>query len=125
MPFGTRSIWRSPDGDTVLELNILRGLGHGTPLSTKGSDDVGEVAPYMLEAGISSSLEIARFWKIDTARPVTDVAQPMALEPAPTSAPQSAEQASLGQGVMQALGQVPPGVQDVVAKALRAAGLLK
>ncbi len=124
LPFGTRSSWRSADGETALELNIVRGLGHGTPLSTRGADDVGKAAPYMLEAGISSSLEITRFWKIDTASVETsDGPQPMKRESA--SSVDRVEQVGLGQGVMQALGQVPASVQDVIAKALRAAGLLK
>ncbi|WP_454718827.1 extracellular catalytic domain type 1 short-chain-length polyhydroxyalkanoate depolymerase [Caulobacter segnis] len=125
LPFGLRSIWCSADGDTALELNVVRGLGHGTPLSTKGPHDVGKVAPYMLEAGVSSSLEIARFWKIDAPRAAGDVSPSRSLEPAPTPAPDPIEPASLGQEVMKALGQVPPSVQDVIAKALRGAGLLK
>lgn len=122
--FGTRSTWRSADGETALELNIVRGLGHGTPLSTKAPGDVGKAAPYMLEAGISSSLEIARFWKIDTTG-VETPHMPGAAEHAPASSADRVEGVGVGQGVMQALGHVPASVQDVISKALRAAGLLK
>lgn len=118
-PFGTRSTWRSSAGETVIELNVVRGLGHGTPLSTRDAGDVGKVAPFMLEAGVSSSLEIARFWKIDTARSEAK------LEPAKPIAAGDAEDTGLGQGVMRAVRDTPTAVQDVIAKALRAAGLLK
>lgn len=124
LPFGTRSIWRSANGETVLELNIVRGLGHGTPLSTKAADDVGKVAPYMLEAGVSSSLEIVRFWKIDaTGADAAHVPRSTALDRRTVAG--RVEHPDLGQSVMQALLQVPTGVQDVIAKALRTAGLLK
>jgi hypothetical protein len=39
--------------------------------------------------------------------------------------PDHAEGASLGRSVMKAIGQVPASVQDTIAKALRAAGLMK
>jgi poly(hydroxyalkanoate) depolymerase family esterase len=131
-PFGTRSIWRSAAGEAVIEMNIVRGLGHGTPLSTRAAGDVGKVAPYMLEAGVSSSLEIAKFWKIDAERPGTidecaaaSVRESLDAEPARTAAPDRAEGASLGRNVMRAIGHVPASVQDTIAKALRAAGLMK
>jgi poly(hydroxyalkanoate) depolymerase family esterase len=57
----TRSTWVS-GGRPVIELNLVEGLGHGTPLSTTCPGDVGASAPFMLEAGVSSSLEIVRFW---------------------------------------------------------------
>lgn len=130
--FGERSIWRSDAGEVLIELNLVKGLGHGTPLSTRTVDSVGKVAPYMLEAGVSSSLEIARFWKLDAARldRVDESLVPSmhgaAQEERPRlAASRSVEDRSLGHSVMQAISQVPVGVQDVVAKALRAAGLMK
>lgn len=131
-PFGTRSIWRSAAGEAVVEMNLVRGLGHGTPLSTRGAGDVGRVAPYMLEAGVSSSLEIARFWKIDAERSgmideyaAAPVRQSLEAEPPRTTTPDPADGASPGRSVMQAIGQAPANVQDTIAKALRAAGLMK
>ena len=131
-PFGTRSVWRSAAGEAVVEMNLVRGLGHGTPLSTRAAGDVGKVAPFMLEAGVSSSLEIARFWKIDAERPGTidecaaaPVLESLDAERPRTAAPDHAEGASLGRRVMRAIGQTPASVQDTIAKALRAAGLMK
>lgn len=127
-PFGTRSTWRSASGDVLIEMNIVRGLGHGTPLSTKAIGDVGRVAPYMLEAGVSSSLEIARFWEIDEAiedrATVLNVATVDTL-PLDPGVPGHADGGRLGLDVMRAIGPVAPGIQDTIAKALRAAGLMK
>lgn len=132
-PFGARSIWRSRPDEVAIELNLVRGLGHGTPLATRGADAIGKVAPFMLEAKISSSLEIARFWAIaaETSKSMEDRAPTAAVpvaadEPRPPPAAQDLiEHTSLGDSVMQAVSQVPKGVQDTIARALRAAGLLK
>jgi len=39
----------------VLELNLVAGLGYSVPLATRGDDGVGAIAPFMLEAGLSST----------------------------------------------------------------------
>jgi poly(hydroxyalkanoate) depolymerase family esterase len=128
----TRSTWRD-DGQTdragsVVELNIVHGLGHGTPLSTRSEGDVGTPAPYMLEAGLSSTLEIADFWGLGA-----EDASARAPRPAPTAAlPQETTQpaghkpAGVAAQVLDAIsGHVPSDVRDVIAKALRAAGLMR
>jgi poly(hydroxyalkanoate) depolymerase family esterase len=128
---GTRSTWRSAGGEPLVELNIVRGLGHGAPLSMKRAGDVGKAGPFLLEAGISSSLEIVRFWKIDEGRGERsgDGGARRALETIaptqPAAQPERPEIGGLGEGVMKAVSHVPAGVQDVITKALRAAGLLK
>lgn len=62
----TRQTWIAR-GQAAIELNVLKGLAHGTPLSTTRPCDVGSVAPFMLEAGVSSTLEIRRFWGLASA----------------------------------------------------------
>jgi poly(hydroxyalkanoate) depolymerase family esterase len=57
-----RRVWHNADGREVIEAFEIAGLGHGTPLSTAGSDACGVPGPYMLEAGISSTRHIAAFW---------------------------------------------------------------
>ena len=122
----TRSTWQGEAGGSIVELNIVRGLGHGTPLSTRGEGDVGRPAPYMLEVGLSSTLEIARFWGLseDGARAAT--APPPRQQ---TSRPKPAHEAKptgVAAQVMDAVSaHVPPEVRDVIAKALRAAGLMR
>jgi poly(hydroxyalkanoate) depolymerase family esterase len=90
-PGRTRTVWRAPnDGRVLVELNLLQGFGHGAPLSTAGPEGLGEVGPYMLEAGVSSTLEIARFWGLAPApavvahEPATAAA---ALPPKPALSP--------------------------------------
>ncbi len=61
---GDREIWRDAGGVTVVELNEIRNMGHGTPID---SHDGGEAAPFMLDVGIASSARIAAFWGLGTA----------------------------------------------------------
>jgi poly(hydroxyalkanoate) depolymerase family esterase len=125
----TRSTWRGADGEAMVELNVLSGLGHGTPLSTKAADPIGAVAPFMLEAGVSSSLEIARFWNIDQIADgqaesiVRKTPEPSNASGARPTPPSSGSE--VGQGVMAAIALIPVEIQDTIAKALRGAGLLK
>lgn len=64
--------WRGRDGYVELEVFMVPGLAHGTPLDT-ASDDAdhagGAAGPYMLESGISSTWHIARAFGLLTAPP--------------------------------------------------------
>jgi poly(hydroxyalkanoate) depolymerase family esterase len=124
----TKSIWRGKTGrKTAIELNLIRGLGHGVPLFTRGEDGVGKTAPYMLEAGVSSSEEIAAFWGLTplAQRPcaTSATAPTMAAEgPSPRLEPAT----GLGDRVLASVREhVPSGVHDVIATALKQAGLMK
>ena len=59
-------VWRSANGQTMVKQHSIPGMAHGTPLSTLGADGCGTVGPYLLEVGISSSLEIAKTWGVAT-----------------------------------------------------------
>jgi hypothetical protein len=48
----------------VIEQFEILGMGHGVPLATGGAFGLGAEGPFMLEAGLSSTREIARFWGI-------------------------------------------------------------
>jgi len=111
-----RTVWRAPhSGEIVVETNIIRGLGHGTPLSTLGEGGVGSVAPYMLEVEISAVTEIARFWGL--APP--DVLKHM-------DAGVSGKTALLGDSILASVaGRASSNVQKVIANALRQAGLMQ
>jgi poly(hydroxyalkanoate) depolymerase family esterase len=122
-PGWTRSVWRASDGEALIEMNLLAGLGHGTPLAAGGDDPIGEVAPFMLEAGVSSSLEIARFWGL--APPETasqaDTWSASGQVPEPPGTPVR----GLGESVMASVSpHVSSDVQKVIAKALASAGLM-
>lgn len=128
-PGRTIEVWRGEGSDpAVLEMHMVKGLGHGTPLSTRLDGDVGTVAPFMIEAGLCSTLETAAFWGL--SGPADLASQPVrskqvATSPVATEAPAKTKPVGVGGQVMNAIsGHVSPQVQDVIAKALRAAGLL-
>ncbi|MDB5524746.1 MAG: hypothetical protein JWM58_2509 [Rhizobium sp.] len=57
-----RHVWLDASGRERLESFEIVGMAHGVPLATRGPDGLGSEAPFMLETGISSAREIARFW---------------------------------------------------------------
>ncbi len=118
LPGRTRLRLHAPGSDTVLvESNLVQGLGHGAPLSTLGPDALGATAPYMLEAGVSSSLEIARFWGLAPAAPA-------GASVTHDTAHLQADPPRLGDQVLSAVSaHVSPSVREVIDKALQAAGL--
>lgn len=115
-----RRVWSDASGRDVIEEHRIAGLGHGTPLRTSGAESSGVAGPYMLEAGISSTREIARFWGLSqscraSARPTTAGPQPL---PAPANQQRTADAAP---------GTTPrqQGVGGIIEDALRAAGLMR
>lgn len=105
--------WASSSGETLVEYHVVRGMGHGAPLSASGPDACGSAAPYMLDIGISSSLECAREWGLADgewrgSRP--QVSRPTTL-PMPTPSRPSAKT-----GV---------DINAIITSALRSAGLMK
>jgi hypothetical protein len=111
----TRAVWRSPaTGEVQVESILVHGLGHGTPLSTGGPDGVGTAGPFMLEAGVSSSLEVARFWGI---------APPGAEGEAAAEAPRATS--GVGNGLAAVSPHVSPDIQATISQALKTAGLMR
>lgn len=101
--------WVDGRGEVVVELHALTAFGHGAPISAAGAEGCGAPAPWILEAGISSSQEIARSWGIDArqhpGRPVERFTKPSA---ASSRAPGPAVE-----------------VAGVISRALRQAGLMR
>jgi feruloyl esterase len=119
------SVWRAPDGEPVVELHLLPGMGHGTPLAAGGPEGVGRAGPFLLEVGVSSSLEIARFWGLAEAAPA---AAEGLSEPAPPALPRYApppHPAAKPVGMRTAARGPAVDVGDAIATALRSAGLMK
>ena len=144
-PGRSRGVWRRAEsGKVAIELNIIDALGHGVPLATRGPEGLGRIAPYMLEAGISSSREVARFWGLDPS-PAASRLAPLISQvtasaegtaslrrlPPPNGRSDPAFAAELGarevgarvMGAIEA--HVPAAVQETIAKALKAAGLMR
>ena len=106
-----RQVWWNADGDTIVESYTIADMAHGTPLGRADDDKrYGRKGAFMLEAGISSSYHIAKFFglthwirdarpaipqtpstrlipqvSLTPARPAADRAQVAAAEPAPPS----------------------------------------
>jgi poly(hydroxyalkanoate) depolymerase family esterase len=116
----TRSVWRAAHGPKIaVELNLVYGLGHGVPLATREPGGVGAAAPFMLEAGVSSTRRIAAFWGLH------DAGVP-ASESAPKGTAVGRGPGRLGDQVMKTVSaHAPAAVTEIIAKALTAAGLMK
>ena len=116
-----RRVWCDASGREVLEEYVIAGLGHGTPLDTRGVEGCGTPGAFMLEAGISSTERICRFWGLAGVAP----AKPR------HPAPQTGGVAANGSGTAHAALPLEHrraragGVANIIDDALRAAGLLR
>jgi poly(hydroxyalkanoate) depolymerase family esterase len=78
------SYWHDPADRRVLELHQIEGLVHGAPLGTAGPDGLGHEGPFLLETGVSATLEIARFWGLlDRPKPPPATKTRAKAEPPP------------------------------------------
>ncbi|KQU61718.1 hypothetical protein ASG67_00550 [Sphingomonas sp. Leaf339] len=110
-----RRQWLDDRGRVVIEDHRIAGMGHGTPLDTKGTEGVGAAGAFMLDVGTSSTRHIAAGWglldgvAVSTATPTS----PTVAEPKLTRSPTPPPPAQ------------PEGVQAVIEAALRSAGLMR
>ncbi len=57
--------WWNADGETVVESFTITNMTHGTPIGIAANDKrYGKAGPFLLEAGISSSYHIAKFFGV-------------------------------------------------------------
>lgn len=118
-----RRIWCDGEGRALIEDFTIAGMGHGTPLATSGADACGARGAHMLEAGISSTRHIARFWNI-----LATGAAPAAERVADVAAPSVPALRVLKAERIDDAPRAPPaasGVGKVIEDALRAAGLMR
>lgn len=108
-----RRVYRDAHGAARVTHVVVPGLGHGAPLDTApGAPGQGIAAPFMLEAGISSTYRIARAFDISPERAGAGEASAAPRRPTFTLP------GHLGTGGTHA-------IKDIIADALRKAGLLK
>jgi poly(hydroxyalkanoate) depolymerase family esterase len=136
----TRRVWLNGAGEPVMESYLVAGMAHGTPIAAAlGADGGGTAAPFILEAGIASTLRIAEFWGL--AQPATEAAPRPIRSAAQAHGPEAAyvpRPAATGAGRLAAgappsgklkgkaaAGALSPDPQSVIDRALKAAGLLK
>jgi len=124
-----KHVWCDPAGEAMLEMNLISGMGHGTPLAP----GLGAPGPYMLDVGVSSTREIAGFWGIAPARDAAGIASPSrsvvpyavqrggARDQARTTTPSRPE--ADARPAPSATGA--SGIQKTIEDALRAAGLMR
>lgn len=141
-----RRAWCNASGAEVIEEYSITGMGHGTPLDTACGDGCGTSGAFMLEASISSTQHICRYWGLakgkasgakqaaPAARPesrtlVSDVATAEPTGPILTRIDLKPRQAEAGNSDASPSGTGPQGVSPKVGKviedALRAAGLMR
>ncbi len=95
--------WSDSTGFVPVEFHSIDGTGHDTPIDERGG--FGSAGPFMLDVGVSSSAEITRSWNLTPSIAVdrsADAVQTFPLKP---------------QGVPAT------GIQDIIEKAFRSAGL--
>lgn len=102
-------VWRDAAGRAVVEDHRIGGMGHGTPIATRGPEACGTAGAFMLDVGVSSTRRIAAFWGI---APTLATAAPTRQATATRLQPEGRQRA-------------PAGVAAVIDDALRAAGLLR
>ncbi|MDB5460592.1 MAG: hypothetical protein JWO72_2333 [Caulobacteraceae bacterium] len=118
-----RDVW-TRHGRPVVERRLIPGLGHGTPLATAGPDGVGRAGPFLLESGISSSLELTRFWGIAADDGRSRASAPQTLLPTEAAIPPTLHETAPNRVGLQAA-KNEQGVGAIINRALRAAGLMK
>ncbi|MGX5830175.1 extracellular catalytic domain type 1 short-chain-length polyhydroxyalkanoate depolymerase [Mesorhizobium sp. 43Arga] len=137
----SRQVWANEAGEAKIEINMIEGMGHGMPIG----DGLGTPGPYMLDVGISSTQEIARFWGLGdaddarasastssasprsasprSARPRTETTLPTFHLRAASKEPANAKPTQPALGDLQ--GSQAQAVKKVIEDALRAAGLMR
>ena len=64
-----RQVWRNRIADDIIELYMIPGMAHGTPLATGNAEKhCGAAGAFLIDLGISSSYHIAKFFGL-TRRP--------------------------------------------------------
>ena len=128
-----RKVWRR-DGIDVVESYTIAGMAHGTPLATGTAQEAcGKAGPFLLEAGISSSYRIAKFFGLTSATRASAPARKVeAVERTPLAPDDQVE--IIPDERVEILGKDdgrfddargPVNVLAIITKALTSAGLMK
>lgn len=126
-----RARWLDADGSPVIEQYTITGMGHGVPIAPRrgGEQALGVSGAHMLDVGLSSTQHIAEFFGLD--RPIErPAARPMddAATAEPTKRSLATEIRTAPRPVHQRRPKATPhaqGVQAIIEKALKAAGLMR
>jgi poly(hydroxyalkanoate) depolymerase family esterase len=127
-----RQAWSGADGREAIVSHLIPGMAHGVPLATRGADGLGVSAPFMLDVGISSTLEIARFWNL-APQATASTEEPHRFHEADARDGAVLDGEILAPSRVSAQPKHQDGprthpinaIENVINKALRAAGLLR
>jgi len=143
-----RQVWWNAEGETVVESYTISGMAHGTPIGLADNDErYGTEGAFLIEAGISSSYHIAKFFGLTrrvpqtraqaeaTAKNVLSIAAKERAKPFPAVAPVTLQGPDLSKTLWPrttpVCSPVPPksrrgfDVSSVITRALTAAGWKK
>jgi poly(hydroxyalkanoate) depolymerase family esterase len=116
----TRRVWSDASGNALIEAFSISGMAHGVPLATTtGAESCGAAGPFFLDAGISSTHHIARFWGLHES--VVENRRPAAFMPAPSAMLVSTEAMAAERDERPTPDALDP--NEVIAAAFKAAGL--
>jgi hypothetical protein len=126
----TQRVWSDATGEALIEAFSISNMAHGVPLATTGSHCGGAAGAFFLDAGISSTHHIARFWHLRESldeMPQTDAPESVERLSPEKPSPQSASSAdayvpenTLGE---EWQARYPLDPSAVIAAAFKAAGL--
>jgi hypothetical protein len=136
-----RQIWWNADGETVVESYSVTDMAHGAPLGAAENDErYGAEGAFLIEAGISSSYHIARFFGLTEGISQPDVAATVAPNHLAEKSPMGAT-TRVSPDFAEARGPLPRpqsrperrqnprrraiDISGVITRALTAAGLMK
>lgn len=124
----TRRVWTDKDGGAQLEAFSVAGMGHGVPLATSGQDTCGAVGPFFLDAGVSATNRVLRFWELGGAIVELPSADNLRrdVQRAPTLQSSRASEWSSDAGQAASAAQAMGSTfnpNDVIAAAFKTAGL--
>ena len=111
-----RQTWADPRGRVMVERYDIKGMGHGTPIDTRGDQSCGSPGPHMLEANICSTRRIAESWGL--VAQARDRLEAVVSDAAPAVVQMQSKAKSVP---VPSAGHVGAVIED----ALRAAGLMR
>lgn len=115
-------VWLDARGRVAIEDFRITGMGHGTPLRTSGDEAAGAATAFMLEAGISSTWQMAKSWGLlGVERKVAEHEKPAAAA-TPIDLPRPASIPKLEPVRARAANS---GIAGTIDAALRQAGLMR
>jgi poly(hydroxyalkanoate) depolymerase family esterase len=129
-----RQVWWNADGETIVESYTITDMAHGTPVGIADNDErYGAQGAFLIEAGISSSYHIAKFFGLTEWIRQPNKVPKEASKAAPTPGPAPTLPATLRPPAGTARPPEPArepqrravDVGAVITRALTAAGLIK